>query len=1682
MSEPLAGRYQLLQKLGQGGMGEVWLARDLANGSECAVKLLLQGASPELAARLLAEFEALSAVRHPALVHVRELGFTPAGEPFLTMDFVPGIPAEGALKQGDWAALLRVAARVCAALEALHMAGVVHGDVKPQNILVTPPPTPDSPPEDVRLVDLGLAAMEGKERAGFAGTRGFAAPEVTRGERPTPASDLFGLGATLYALITAAATRPSASSKGPDSDGDAPSALPLEQAGASPALIELVLSLLAPLAKERPASATVVLETLARLHPAANEPLARRIEAEIFVGREREQARFGAALLASQRRGRVLLVEGDPGSGRTALLARLRTRAVSRGAWVAEARSPAQAGPAGAALVLLRKIAATAAVNPSDAALPSHARAALAGYAESLGADDRRELAEAGVSWLATLPAQPIVLLVDDFDGLDESSRAILKRMALHPQLPPVLWVWSAGRFEPEIRAFEEFGLAECITLEAFSANSLAALVHARLGSPAPSTLVRFLEGRIQGRPGLAVEWLRALTEAGALEMRAGGVHILPERFAEVFVADGFEDAQLARLAMAAPSARALVSAIAACHGAATLEVLAQLAPEHASDALDPLVREQILIRDGDTFSFRSRTLANRWFTSLPASEQQRWLQRRAQSTGLSLHERFELARRLADASVGLALANELWALAPAVELAQHAADLAESAGLAAEAIQWLDRAVEQLHPTTRFNEIRALLIRSAALAPADAERLYRLARAQMRLGHDLDCAALIQTALAGERSMGAQARLQLLMANLKWRAGEHVESERMVGAASVLAHQCGEDRALALAGESSGNAAARQGRYDEAAKQFRAALDAAARLHDRSLELTLLARLAEMEHHLGRTREALNVLGDGIARARAHGESRGLQSLLIARASVLGELADWRGAIADNEELARLDLEAGDLPTLSEDVLLVAMLEGLAGVGRGAVRRARSAWKLAVAHAPLFRGRAASTLGAALRNCGHLRAAKRWGMRAVVLTLHQSNVDARQWARFEYARTCLALGLVPEARLTLEGGLGETTGSNGNLLLTIQLGRVQIRCADDAAAATSLGHAEALLADRERPFVRAHLELLRTECATARGDHPRAMTHSKRMFQSFEELPSPADRAGAALDLALLSLERDCAAAYPLEEWLDLALPIFERLGDRTRRRLTFETLVRVLRQRHTRTTPSDDRGLLASVSHLLHSLSDLGELTRRAMDMVCERFGAERAVLVLADPVTDELTVIAEHGPLDEAAREHALGYSQHIVRHVTETGKSIVIRDATEDTRLSSPSIIDMRLRSVLGVPLFVGGRTIGVVYLDDSRRPDAFSHGDRGVLEEFAQLMAVAIEKSRGQQQIESANQRLVDENRSLLTQAARSGRETRLLGSHPSMLKLQSFVELAADQDVRVFLTGESGTGKEFVARELHRLSGRRTKPFITVNCGALSPMLLESELFGIGRGVATNVGARQGVFQLADGGTLLLDEIGEMPLEQQVKLLTVLQNKEVTPVGARRAIPVDVRVIAATNRDMGQMLRDGRFREDLFFRLNVLPIKVPPLRERKSDIPTLARFFAEELAKHMNRAVPKLSREFLAVLMQSDWPGNVRELQNYIARIIAMTPEGDLHADPPPRDMEEARDQLPLDHQRHLIDLVEELERRMIQKALDDAMGNQSVAARALGLTEQSLRYRLRKYGVNQPRRNQRTR
>ena len=315
----------------------------------------------------------------------------------------------------------------------------------------------------------------------------------------------------------------------------------------------------------------------------------------------------------------------------------------------------------------------------------------------------------------------------------------------------------------------------------------------------------------------------------------------------------------------------------------------------------------------------------------------------------------------------------------------------------------------------------------------------------------------------------------------------------------------------------------------------------------------------------------------------------------------------------------------------------------------------------------------------------------------------------------------------------------------------------------------------------------------------------------------------------------------------------------------------------------------------------------------------------------------------------------------------------------------------------------------------------------------------------------------------------------------IIGQSPKMVALYDLLEKVSPTKTNILVTGESGTGKELVAKAIHYNSPRKEKPFVTLNCGAIPESLIESELFGHMKGAFTDaIATKKGLFEVADEGTIFLDEISELPLLMQVKLLRVLQDKEFKRVGGTEDIRVDVRIISATNKDLEGAVREKLFREDLFYRLNVIQIKLPPLRERKEDIPVLANHFLKKYSEELNKNISKISPETIQILLHYEYPGNVRELQNIIERAVALEGSQELTAVNLNSYLSEQpllkKGSMDIEIPNEGIDLekmVEDLERTLLLKALDKTKGIKKKAAELLHINFRSMRYRLEKYGLN---------
>ena len=470
-------------------------------------------------------------------------------------------------------------------------------------------------------------------------------------------------------------------------------------------------------------------------------------------------------------------------------------------------------------------------------------------------------------------------------------------------------------------------------------------------------------------------------------------------------------------------------------------------------------------------------------------------------------------------------------------------------------------------------------------------------------------------------------------------------------------------------------------------------------------------------------------------------------------------------------------------------------------------------------------------------------------------------------------------------------------------------------------------------------------------------------------------------------------------------------------------------------------------DLNVLLDFSRTLNSVRGLAALQERVLEAVLEAVPADQAAILLTEDGIDGFSSIM--GRDRRLGANQPIHDSQTILNRGLKESLAVLSSDVQgDDSYREAESLLERRVHSVLAVPLEVRGKVLGVMYLEASS-PD--SHFDSDLLQvatTLGNITALAIENARHLERLDGENRRLHEE----------LNIHHSMVGESKAMREVYEFVSRVAGRDSTVLISGESGTGKELVARAVHMNSPRVDKPFVAINCAAITETLLESELFGHERGAFTGaVAQKKGKLEVAEGGTVFLDEIGELALPMQAKLLRVLQEREFERVGGTRPIKLDVRLIAATNRDLKEASRTGTFRSDLYYRLNVVSLQMPALRERREDVPLLAAFFAAQHGEKVKRRVAGISPEAQACLARYDWPGNVRELENAIERAVVLgSTEVILAEDLPDSILEEtAASGQPVNA---LAEGIREAKKVLIERAIEQANGNYTEAAKILGV------------------------
>ncbi|MBN2753944.1 MAG: sigma 54-interacting transcriptional regulator [Candidatus Goldbacteria bacterium] len=494
----------------------------------------------------------------------------------------------------------------------------------------------------------------------------------------------------------------------------------------------------------------------------------------------------------------------------------------------------------------------------------------------------------------------------------------------------------------------------------------------------------------------------------------------------------------------------------------------------------------------------------------------------------------------------------------------------------------------------------------------------------------------------------------------------------------------------------------------------------------------------------------------------------------------------------------------------------------------------------------------------------------------------------------------------------------------------------------------------------------------------------------------------------------------------------------------------------------------------LLYEISQIVVENKPLKEMLEMVLLKTAEKLGMKRGMIAILDRKTNEIMIRAAYGLSNIWMEKGRYKVGEGITGQVVESGETVFVANIASEPKFLNKTGIwkkdDGEGLSFLCIPVKSGCEVLGTIAFDKKYVNLKDAESDIKVLTIISAMITQAMRLYQAEHEEKAA---LIEENERLQTELKSRFKPANIIGTSKAMMDVFTMVEKVASTNSSVLILGESGVGKELIAQEIHYNSKRADKPFIKFNCAALPESLAETELFGCEKGAYTGAyQSRRGRFESADSGTLFLDEIGELGPSVQSKFLRVLQEREFEKVGGNNTVKVDIRIIAATNKDLAEEVKNKTFREDLYYRLSVFPIIVPPLRERKTDIPMLADYFIDKYSKMNAKSIKRISSTAIDLLVAYHWPGNVRELENCVERAVILSNDGVIHAYHLPPTLQTDKSSKTA-YSGTLQKAVGIVEHEMIVEKLKAAEGNMALAAKELGLTERIMGLRMKKYGID---------
>lgn len=1727
---PLPPRYQLRTILKQTPSTAVYRVFDASERREKAIKILGQELShPQQLVRFKSEFATLASLEHPSIVRVHDFGLIRDRLPYFTMEYFAGRKISDYFDGTNWDDLYDVLLQIASALHYIHSHGIVHLDLKPSNILV------DSSGR-AKIMDFGVA-VESRQVLDrqIRGTLHYMSPEVLRQDRVDSRADLYALGMTIYETITGALPGYGKAAIDVirmhlDDTIRPPSTI---NPSVPEALDAIVVKLLEKDPRHRYASSAALLQALADAagkSPAGDLLLGSgELYAAPLIGREAEVEQL-MKLIAEARdgRGSGVLVSGNEGVGKSRILRDVTLRAQLAGARVFCGRCPVNRKTIYAPFFDIFQQMVLA-VNP-DADVTDEVRRLLRAPLrdDTPARGQKYRLFNRFVQSLQDLAGflnasgdtvgLPLILVVEDVQWADRSTAELFSFLGGEAKQNRLLVIGTLTGADESWEQRARDGSFPVVRVGLLDEPLVREHVQSLLGDPNVSDeLVRWVYWESGGSPVNIRRVLDYLVAHRYLHWEPAGWNADMDRIRSLRIPGGAPSILMEKIDTLTADERSLLEIAAVVGEVAEVELLTDVACAEAEETysrLRALVKLGLLDEssDGKTVTFPQIHLRDAVYSGMSESRRTD-LHRRV---GDRLEPRLrDGAQILGQVAYHFARANDV---GKGIHYAVEAGDLAgrsaafhDAADFYRLGLELLDLAGADEASKTDVREKLAdayyrssdyrnamqsyqFLLKSIQTRTPEGQPSASLARVVKKIGKVLSkrgeqepALSYFQSAMSEFERLGATEEVAEILNRI---AGLHRERDD-----HAAARECAE-RALRMLEGTPPNVVYgyvknmlgvidySTGNWQKSREPLMQALEVAEKIGSEQLSKVASTNLGNTLLKLGDWKSARQYYNINLELSEADGD---LWDLITGYNNV-GVIEFCRGNYHESaryfEKSIRIDEKIGAVE--NEAMARENLGEAFEMLGRwneafeqyqrcinlqgfDEARASRSSVYVPLARLTNKKGDIPKALEYAQKAIAAAERARDEDLIAEASYVLAAIEDERE--NFTEAERYLGRALrIFEAHHTMQGLARAHTAS-----ASIAFSQQRI---EDAIRHAELGANFARQLDDR--MSRAKNDWMWGKIYSLQGNRDAAAAKFNEARATFDELEAPYELARLQFDVGLLREDPEEAA-----QTIRNAIRTFERLEATNDLERARGALFRI---KPAAKAPDPAVVGLYEVVKIINSTLDLEEVLGRVLDLGIRRLRAERGMILLLDPITGALrTRVVRNIHEGESKSRRS---PQSIIKEVMQSGQSVISADASADQRFTeSESVIAENILSILCVPLIIKERISGAIYVDHRQARHLFSQKDRTFLEAFADQAAIAIENARLYEELEHARTRLSLENESLRREVLVEKHLDSVVGQSEAVAKIQFSIRKAAAGNSTVLLRGESGTGKGLVARIIHNVSPRRNGPFIKFNCAALPETLAESELFGHEKGAFTGADRRKlGRFELANGGTIFLDEIGKVSLGMQAKLLRVVEDKEFERVGGTQTIKTDVKIITATNLDLEKAIEQGTFREDLFYRLNIIPLTLPPLRERKDDIALLTEYFIRKICLDLGIETKRLEPGVLELFLRYDWPGNIRELEATLHRAIVMSngetiTRNDFYGLFDPAGTEARPAAMPCALLNPVVahmeingevydEVLSSVDKQLIQRALDVSNGRIREAARRLGLARNTLKGKMQKYGI----------